>query len=140
MARTEKTPLVSKGKQSQRKRSLLSRWYYRQGLMVSRHPWITALVCLVFIGVTCVGLLDIVVESNPEKIWVPPSSTTQLQQKYFNFMFTPFYRIEEVYFTVPKESGVNMVTRPYLLAMLDLQVRFLPSPLRKWCCNFEADP
>ena len=103
-------------------KSWLARWYYKQGKFVATYPKLTAVVCVIFVAWTCVGLIYVDVESNPEKIWVPPSSVTQVQQQYFNYMFTPFYRIEEVYFSTPQDKGNNLITVPYLLAMLDLQV------------------
>ena len=127
--RGEGSPLLRKAAdEAHAKRSLLAKWYYRQGKLCAKYPKLTSLICFVFIAWTCVGLIDVDVESNPEKIWVPPSSVTQLQQLYFNYMFTPFYRIEEVYFTTPEAhsdpgSGANLLQQQYLLAMLELQVR-----------------
>lgn len=123
----EAKPLL-RGQAVVERRSWLARWYYKQGKFVATYPKLTALVCVIFVAWTCVGLIYVDVESNPEKIWVPPSSVTQVQQQYFNFMFTPFYRIEEVYFSTPQDKGNNMITVPYLLAMLDLQVRARTTP------------
>ena len=60
---------------------------------------------MLFLAIAGCGLLRMQVQSDPEKIWVPPTSTTALQQNHFNKVFDPFYRIEQVIFTKKPELG-----------------------------------
>lgn len=106
------------------RRSTLARVFYSVGSRVSRHPRMTIVYCVLASALACVGLQYLQVESNPQQIWVPPTSTTNLQQNYFNAAFTPFFRIEQVIFTTPGGT-TNMLQQPYLERVLDLQEKLL---------------
>ncbi len=73
------------------------------GRTVARYPFTVIGVAVAFMLVCNAGLVYIDVNSDPNKIWVPPTSTTSLQQKQFNDVFNPFYRIEQVIFTKKPE-------------------------------------
>lgn len=74
---------------------LFSKW----GRMVARRPVATIVCCVVFLALAGSGVVLLDVQSDPEKIWVPPTSQTALQQNHFNKVFDPFYRIEQVIFS-----------------------------------------
>ena len=51
------------------------------------------------------GMAFVDINSDPNAIWVPPTSTTSLQQNQFNAVFNPFYRIEQVIFSLKPEAA-----------------------------------
>lgn len=75
------------------------------GKLAARRPAAVIASCVLFLTAAACGLLFVSVQSDPEQIWVPPTSTTALQQDHFNAVFDPFYRIEQVIFT--KKPGVG---------------------------------
>ena len=75
---------------------LFSTW----GRAVARRPAVTIAACCVFLALAGSGIIVVNVQSDPQKIWVPPTSTTALQQNHFNAVFDPFYRIEQVIFSL----------------------------------------
>lgn len=80
--------------------SAASQLFPKWGKAVARRPLATIVCCVVFLALSGCGILGwLRVESDPQKIWVPPTSTTALQQNHFNKVFDPFYRIEQVIFT-----------------------------------------
>lgn len=71
---------------------LLSAFCRGHALRVGRHPFKFMSGAVAFAAVLIGGLSNIYIDSNPEAIWVPPKSTTMLQQDFFNNAFDPFYR------------------------------------------------
>lgn len=71
---------------------LLSAFCRGHALRVGKHPLKFIGAALAFAAVVIGGLSRVFVDSNPESIWVPPTSTTMLQQDFFNNAYDPFYR------------------------------------------------
>lgn len=77
---------------------VLEKAFFLWGKVVGRFPVLFILAAMATIGGLSVGLKHVVVEENPQKIWVPPGSSTAQQQAYFGAAFDPFFRIEQVIF------------------------------------------
>lgn len=101
-------------------RSSLAKAFYTLAKLLVNHPRMSVLYCTMVVAWCCIGLKFLVVDSNPQKIWVPPDSATNLQQNYFNAEFTPFFRIEQVIFTTEARQA-NMLQPEYLKMVLDVQ-------------------
>eukprot|EP01138_Halocafeteria_seosinensis_P004784 gb/GECG01004892.1/.p1 GENE.gb/GECG01004892.1/~~gb/GECG01004892.1/.p1 ORF type:complete len:1113 (+),score=109.87 gb/GECG01004892.1/:1-3339(+) len=84
--------------------TFLSRLSAKWGVMVFSHPFWAILSCLVVTGIASAGMVKLQVTSNPQKIWVPPGSKTLLQEQFFNQAFTPFFRINQMIFTLKKSA------------------------------------
>jgi hypothetical protein len=78
----------------------------------ARHPYTVILLC-VSAGLAMIfGISNIAISSDPDKIWVPPGSTTSRQQDHFNSVFSPFYRIEQLIFTLSPEARCVLAACP----------------------------
>ena len=93
---------------------------------MATHPKAAIACCIVVLAILCGGLYNINIQSNPQKIWVPPGSTTSRQQKMFDDAFNPFYRINQIIFTLKPEAQEffhtdNILQAPFLQAVLPLQ-------------------
>ena len=83
---------------------LVPRLFRGLGGLVARRPATVITIAVWIMAGLLGGLYFIDVNSDPNKIWVPPSSTTSLQQNQFNDVFNPFFRIEQVMFTLKPEA------------------------------------
>jgi hypothetical protein len=73
--------------------SRVFRWYGRK---VARHPLVFLVFSALSAGVLALGMRYITIDSDPDVIWVPPTSNTALQKQYFDSAFDPFFRINQV--------------------------------------------
>lgn len=111
--------------------NLASRVFGPWGRAVVRHPVLVIACCVAFLVLSGSGLVKMNVQSDPEKIWVPPTSTTALQQAHFDKVFDPFYRISQVIFSKKPEAGhtdPNVLMPDYLRAILSLQTSLNTTP------------
>ncbi|GAB5036681.1 niemann-pick c1 protein [Nannochloropsis oceanica] len=102
--------------------SRVQRAFYWVGRTCAGNPGRVFAVCAFMSLVLVLGVLNVVIETSPQAIWVPPASTTSREKAYFDEHFKPFFRIEQIYF-LPKAPGVDVITPPYLHAALALQKR-----------------
>jgi hypothetical protein len=71
------------------------------------------------------------VESNGEKLYTPQNSQAFKDRTYVNTIYGFDNRETAVFITDPKTSGANILTKPALLAFLDLYnslARSVPKP------------
>ncbi|RHY26746.1 hypothetical protein DYB32_007332 [Aphanomyces invadans] len=62
------------------------------------------------------------IQNDPQKLWVPPKSTSAKQQEYFDENFGPFFRIEQLIFHFPNGSDdKDVITAPLLAEVAALQ-------------------
>ena len=74
----------------------LSRACARAGRVAASRPLLCAsLPALVAVALSF-GLLALDIDSDPDTIWVPPTSPLSLQRTYFDAAFDPFFRISQV--------------------------------------------
>ncbi|TMW65057.1 hypothetical protein Poli38472_009224 [Pythium oligandrum] len=84
---------------------------FRVGAACSRHPWRVSLLALVCSLVLCLGLQNVRVQSDPQKLWVPPDSVTATEQANFNDLFHPFFRVQQLIFYVDDEADKKHVSK-----------------------------
>lgn len=79
--------------------------FARIGRHDARRPALVIGVALGLVAVLVGGMAFVDINSNPNAIWVPPTSITSLQQNQFNAVFNPFYRIEQAIFSLKPEAA-----------------------------------
>ena len=100
---------------------VLQKGFFKYGKFVSRHPVVVIGVAIAVLVGFSFGMVNLDVESDPQKIWVPPGSVSAIQQDNFNKAFEPFYRIEQIIFLDRHTPGKNVINQDNLLSMLELQ-------------------
>ncbi len=104
---------------------VFTRCFKWHGKTVSRCPLLFIALPLVAMAVFAGGLSRLVIDSDPDTIWVPPTSNTSLQQKYFDAAYDPFFRINQINillddaWTPGSNSSTDMVNRPFYSATTD---------------------
>ncbi|EGG21969.1 Niemann-Pick C type protein [Cavenderia fasciculata] len=105
--------------------SLVQKAFFLLGRLVSRYPLVTIAACLVFTGVCSIGIRFLVIEEDPVKLWVSPTSRSAVEKEYFDSNFGAFYRIEQLILT-PVDPNVTIVgnnqTLIAELARLEIQL------------------
>ena len=75
---------------------------------------------LLVTGLCAIGIKNVVVETDPVRLWVPPDSDVFNDKSDFDNMFEPFYRVEQLIITStnPKRS---IIEPSNLMAVRNLQ-------------------
>ena len=101
------------------------RWH---GKHVARFPLVYIVAPLVIAGIVCVGMKELTIDTDPDLIWVPPTSDTALQKRFFDAAFDPFFRINQVILSLDESTATSapspagVLTREYMQAALSLQL------------------
>eukprot|EP00743_Colponemidia_sp_Colp-15_P001911 GILK01002081.1.p1 GENE.GILK01002081.1~~GILK01002081.1.p1 ORF type:complete len:1013 (+),score=204.17 GILK01002081.1:56-3040(+) len=82
----------------------LKRWFYKQGRLCAKHPIAVIIACIVFTVGCSFGIFKLSLQSDPQKLWVPPTSRSANEQNYFNDRFGSFFRISQVILTARNSS------------------------------------
>ncbi|KAI8973755.1 patched family-domain-containing protein [Mycotypha africana] len=98
----------------------LQGWFYYQGLLCARYPWVVILVSLLCVTLCSLGWSRFAVERDPVKLWVSPSSTALAQKKHFDEHFTPFYRTTQLFF-VSENASQPVMTGQRLQHLFQLE-------------------
>lgn len=101
---------------------LLTRSFYRLGLLCASHPWLTFLIAALFIGSANLGWKDFEVEVDPVRLWVAPGSTAKVQKEIFDQEFGPFYRPQQ-FFLMDQHSYQDLGTLRYNSSSTSLEVQ-----------------
>lgn len=78
------------------------------GRICARYPLITIGISVLVVIVLSIGWINFEVETNPERLWVSPSSDAAKEKTYFDKNFGPFYRAEQAFVvndTLPSGPG-----------------------------------
>ncbi|GIL49416.1 hypothetical protein Vafri_5759 [Volvox africanus] len=75
---------------------MLQRWYFKLGLLVGRRPVRVVVGGAVLVAFCCLGLLRLRVETDPQRLWVGPSSQAAREKAAYEDSFGPFYRVEQM--------------------------------------------
>ena len=100
--------------------SLLQRKFRCAARLIASHPWAIIALCYVVCAACTTGMLALDITSDPEKIWVPPGSSSAVQEQFFNNYFSPFFRTEVMIFSTPNRT-VNMIDKGYLERVMAVQ-------------------
>uniref|UniRef100_K3WTQ3 SSD domain-containing protein n=1 Tax=Globisporangium ultimum (strain ATCC 200006 / CBS 805.95 / DAOM BR144) TaxID=431595 RepID=K3WTQ3_GLOUD len=107
--------------------------FFQLGKRCSRAPVRVSLAALVCSLVLCLGLVRMRVQTDPQELWVPPTSVAAQEQARFDALFHPFFRIQQLIFYVDDHDNANgplakacnttddLVQRKYLLKMAEIQ-------------------
>ncbi|TDH69129.1 hypothetical protein CCR75_003183 [Bremia lactucae] len=82
--------------------------FYHLGALSSRYPVLTVVSAAICSAFLCLGLLTMKIQTDPQGLWVPPNSVAATEQKRFNELFGPFYRIEQLLFFVESDPNPNL--------------------------------
>lgn len=110
--------------------------FYQLGKLCSRAPVRVSLAALLCSLVLCLGLTRMRVQTDPQELWVPPTSVAAQEQARFNALFHPFFRIQQLIFYVDDDSpdahangscSLNatddLVQRKYLLKLAEIEAQ-----------------
>ncbi|KAJ1979769.1 niemann-Pick type C- protein 1 [Dimargaris verticillata] len=100
----------------------LYRFFYQLGYYCASYPR-RVLGCVLIALVVCsMGWAYFEVETNPERLWVGPRSTSAQNKRYFDEHFGPFYRTQQLIFTARDDvADTPVVTRLHLRQLFKLQ-------------------
>lgn len=73
--------------------------FFRIGVTVAIHPWKTIIASLLFVLLSCAGLLRFHLEKNPMKLWVPPESDFYLDTNWYIDTFSTAFRLQRIIVT-----------------------------------------
>ena len=79
--------------------SFLSRAFAAHGARLAAHPFAHILASIAIVAALSGGVALVTIDSNPDAVWVPPSSQTARQKAYFDVAFDPFFRINQLIVT-----------------------------------------
>ncbi|KAJ7086648.1 patched family-domain-containing protein [Mycena epipterygia] len=91
--------------------NILRRAFYRLGLITASSPWLTFALVFLLVGLLNIGWKYFVIEKEPVRLWVSPSSESKIRKDYFDENFGPFYRAEQIFVTA---TDVVTETNPSL--------------------------
>lgn len=128
---------------------VLARCFRVHGKLLSRRPFSLIFIALPIAAAAALaaGMSQLFIDSDPDTLWIPPDSTTNLQKRYFDAAYDPFFRIEQLLITVDdtasgglanitgrryyrnttanESTQVGVLTAEFLLAALDLQTAII---------------
>ena len=63
--------------------SVHSLWRFRYGGLLTKHPLVSILACLVIPALSAIGLRNYTTENNPYKLWIPQVGKKHALQRFF---------------------------------------------------------
>jgi Niemann-Pick C1 protein len=76
-----------------------------------------------FLAFCTIGFTNMQLTSDPQELWVPPSSRANIEQDYFKEKFGPFFRINTIWLTPGKgqDPEADVFQKGYLEMLFYLQ-------------------
>ena len=68
-------------------------------------PWVTLVAMLSIAGILCGGITQLRLTTDPIELWAAPNSRSRIERTFFDEIFRPFYRTEQV---IVKAKGFNL--------------------------------
>jgi Niemann-Pick C1 protein len=103
----------------------LNAFFRLHGQFVAHHPFLIIILSVLFTVMCSLFITRLTINTQPEKLWVPPNSITATNKAYFDQMFGPFYRVEQLIITSTLQNNNNnnstILTKSNLVAVLNLQ-------------------
>eukprot|EP01103_Thecamoeba_quadrilineata_P016438 TRINITY_DN5498_c0_g1_i1.p1 TRINITY_DN5498_c0_g1~~TRINITY_DN5498_c0_g1_i1.p1 ORF type:complete len:1513 (-),score=259.63 TRINITY_DN5498_c0_g1_i1:139-4677(-) len=87
--------------------SWIHRYLYKQGSFCAEHYYIVMGLAFGLFIVFALGFLFLKVQTNPNELWSSPSDKVAQDTNYFNNVYSPFYRIEQVIFSSKNGSIIS---------------------------------
>ena len=66
------------------------------GTFVSKNKLIVMIVSIVIAAVLAVGMVNMIITTDPVELWAAPTSRSRIEKDFFDSNFRPFYRTEMV--------------------------------------------
>lgn len=89
--------------------TFLSRAFYRLGLFCSTRPFLVLAIGLALCGFANWGWARFEIEKDPVELWVPKGSEVRQEKETFDKAFGPFYRTEQIFFSVAPPVRLRIV-------------------------------
>ncbi|BGO93061.1 hypothetical protein NBRC10512_003246 [Rhodotorula toruloides] len=89
--------------------TFLSRAFYRLGFFCSIHPFLVLAIGLAICGLANAGWARFEIEKDPVELWVPKGSEVRREKETFEKAFGPFYRTEQIFFSVAPPVRLRLV-------------------------------
>lgn len=77
--------------------SLLESWFTNVAYFCAKFPLSIIVVCTLAVLVASLGWFYVVLDVDPEKLWVGPNSLEAQEKRIFDDSFGPFYRTEQIF-------------------------------------------
>ncbi len=104
---------------------LVNKIFYHVGRLAATQPCIVILACLTITIICAVGMLDMKLASDPQAMWVSPSSRGNKEQQYFNDKYGEFFRINQFILkrrgTNERDRSIDLFKKPYLELIYHIQ-------------------
>ncbi|KAI8377569.1 patched family-domain-containing protein [Radiomyces spectabilis] len=107
--------------------SKLQNWFYCQGLLCARYPWIVIGAGLLMVSLCSLGWSKFAVERDPINLWVASSSTALAQKQHFDSHFSPFYRTTQIFFVNKDSAPIMTGERLEHLFNLETEIKHMKS-------------
>eukprot|EP00698_Gefionella_okellyi_P018713 TRINITY_DN5648_c0_g1_i1.p1 TRINITY_DN5648_c0_g1~~TRINITY_DN5648_c0_g1_i1.p1 ORF type:complete len:932 (-),score=181.38 TRINITY_DN5648_c0_g1_i1:436-3231(-) len=112
--------------------SVFHRFLWALGGATARQPAAIIVFCLILTGLFGSFIFMTHVETQPEKLWVPPNSLSAQQEDFFNANFGPWWRMEQLLITADVE-GEDVLDRERLE-----QAWYLTNAMRDIVATYEG--
>ncbi|GAA6007631.1 hypothetical protein JCM11491_003903 [Sporobolomyces phaffii] len=89
--------------------TILSRAFHSLGYFCATRPIITITLGITISGLLNAGWKDFKVEKDPVRLWVPKGSPVAHEKQIFEENFGPFYRTEQLFFSVAPPSSRSAI-------------------------------
>jgi len=89
--------------------TFLSKSFHSLGYICAKRPIITIFLGLTICGIINAGWKRFEVEKDPVRLWVPSGSPVAKQKQVFEENFGPFYRTEQLFFSVAPPSSRSAI-------------------------------
>ena len=99
------------------KSAIVLSFLFRHGSLCATHPKKVIFFMLVFVAVSCAGLLNFQTEANAIKLWIPAGSDFARDYDYLWSRYPPNFRMHSVIFTSEDDQSSNILQPKYIQQM-----------------------
>ncbi|CAL8466999.1 g6535 [Coccomyxa elongata] len=104
----------------------LRSWYFQQGQRCARHPWRVLGFAALAVLICSLGMLRFKVETDPQRLWVGPTSLAATEKAAYEESFGAFYRIEQLILsTTPKATSQYIAQSGFPSIVTDENIKLL---------------
>ena len=89
---------------------LLEKATQRLGYLCAKFPKWTIVLALLSVFLLSLGCIGFQLETNPERLWVPPSSDAAQEKAFFDKNFGRFFRVEQAFLVNETGPVLNLTT------------------------------
>lgn len=96
--------------------------FFSLSLYCSQFPCRVWITCFLTSLILSLGSFYVTIQNDPEKLWVPSTSATAMQQARFNHLFGAFFRIEQFILYADRDNlQDDLIEREYLQLIAKIQ-------------------